>query len=45
MSLGLLVMFVVFGVGASLITNLIGVAYPCFMSFHALESHGDDDDK
>ena len=40
-----LVMFVVFGIGSSLITNLIGVAYPCFMSFYALESEGADDDK
>jgi receptor expression-enhancing protein 5/6 len=40
-----LVLFVVFGVGSSIITNLIGVAYPCFMSFYALESEGGDDDK
>ena len=40
-----LVMFVVFGIGASVITNVIGVAYPCFMSFYALESQGADDDK
>ena len=40
-----LIMFVVFGIGSSVITNLIGVAYPCFMSFYALESEGADDDK
>ena len=43
--LGLLVMFVVFGIGSSLLTTLIGVAYPAFMSFVALESEGEDDDK
>ncbi len=37
-SLVFLVLFVVFGIGQAIITNLIGVAYPVFMSFHALES-------
>jgi len=38
-------MFVMFGVGQTYLTNLIGVAYPAFMSFIALESEGADDDK
>lgn len=39
------VMMVMFGVGSSYITNLLGVAYPAFMSFLALETEGVDDDK
>lgn len=39
------VLLVMFGVGQTYITNLIAVAYPCFMSFIALESEGADDDK
>jgi len=39
------VMMVMFGVGSSYITNLLGVAYPAFMSFLALETEGMDDDK
>lgn len=45
MAMGLIVLFIVFGVGSSLLTTLIGVAYPAFMSFVALESEGQDDDK
>jgi len=45
-SLTFLVLFVVFGIGQAIITNIIGVAYPVFMSFHALESHDNaEDDK
>ena len=44
-ALGIGVMFIVFGVGASMLTTIIGVAYPAFMSFVALESEGEDDDK
>ena len=39
------VVLVMFGVGQTYITQVIGVAYPCFMSFLALESEGADDDK
>ena len=39
------VAFVMFGVGQTYITNLLGVAYPAFMSFMALKSDGKDDDK
>ena len=39
------VVFVMLGVGQSYITNVIGVVYPAFMSFRALESDGSDDDK
>jgi len=47
MQYGLLagIMAVMFGVGSTYITNLIGVAYPAFMSFMALESVGTEDDK
>lgn len=44
LSLIFLVLFVVFGIGQAIITNIIGVAYPVFMSFHALESTGSDND-
>ena len=40
-SLGLGVVCVMFGIGASYITCLLAVAYPAFMSFLALES-GDE---
>ena len=44
-ALAFMVGFIVFGIGQSILTNLIGVAYPVFMSFHALESDGANDDK
>ena len=39
------VLFVMLGIGQSYITNVLGVAYPAFMSFVALESQGTEDDK
>ena len=36
---------VVLGIGQTYITVALGVAYPAFMSFLALESEGTDDDK
>jgi receptor expression-enhancing protein 5/6 len=39
------VVLVMLGIGQTYITNVIGVAYPAFMSFMALESEGLDDDK
>ncbi|OMJ95872.1 hypothetical protein SteCoe_595 [Stentor coeruleus] len=38
-------LFMFLGIGADLITDLIGMFYPMFMSFKALESKGADDDK
>ena len=43
--LGLLTGFMLFGFGADLITDVIGMFYPMYMSFKALESKGGDDDK
>ena len=39
------VLCVMLGVGQTYIVNILGVAYPAFMSFLALESDGLDDDK
>ena len=33
------------GVGNTYITCLIGAAYPCYKSFEALETEGEEDDK
>ena len=44
-SLILGVVLVMLGVGESYIVNILGVAYPCFQSFLALDSEGKDDDK
>jgi len=44
-ALGTGVALVMLGIGQTYITNIIGVAYPAFMSFMALESEGLDDDK
>lgn len=47
-SLGFIVFISVFmfiGIGADLITDLIGMFYPMHMSFKALETKGADDDK
>ena len=47
-SLGLIVfvLFLLFsGIGASLITDLIGMFYPMYMSFKALDTQGGEDDK
>ncbi len=40
-----MVLLVAFGVGASLFTTLIGVAYPTFKSIIALETPSAEDDK
>ena len=39
------VLFVLLGVGNVFITTLLGLAYPAFMSFVALETEEKDDDK
>ena len=43
--LGLGIVLVMLGIGSTYITTLLGVAYPVFMSFLALQSSGKDDDK
>lgn len=37
--------FVLIGFGTSLIVNVVGILYPAYMSFKAIESKEDDDDK
>ena len=39
------VLCVLFGIGQTYIVNILGVAYPAFQSFLALESEGAEDDK
>ena len=43
-SLYLGVALVMLGFGSTYITTILGVAYPAFMSFNALETEGTDDD-
>ena len=40
-----LVFFIAFGIGASFLTRLIGIAYPTFKSVLALATPGGEDDK
>jgi receptor expression-enhancing protein 5/6 len=40
-----LLLIMLFGIGADLITDLIGMFYPMFMSFKALETKSGEDDK
>ena len=47
-SMGLIVLVIAFmflGIGADLITDLIAMLYPMYMSFKALETKTGDDDK
>lgn len=39
------VIFLLFGIGAHIITDSIGILYPAYMSFKAIESPESDDDK
>ena len=39
------VLMVMLGIGESYIVNILGVLYPVFMSFQALETDSPDDDK
>eukprot|EP00744_Colponema_vietnamica_P018310 GILI01025850.1.p1 GENE.GILI01025850.1~~GILI01025850.1.p1 ORF type:complete len:219 (-),score=77.85 GILI01025850.1:89-685(-) len=39
------ILFLLFGFGAGAVTNLVGFVYPVYMSFKAIESPGEGDDK
>ena len=42
----LVLVMMFFGLGQALVTNFIGVAYPCFMSFYSIETTtSQEDDK
>lgn len=40
-----LLFFVIIGFGANLIVQIVGILYPAYMSFKAIESPGEEDDK
>jgi receptor expression-enhancing protein 5/6 len=44
-SVALVFLFVIAGIGKVFLTNLLGILYPAYMSFKAIESHDTDDDK
>lgn len=44
-TIALVFVFVLLGVGPVLFTNLLGIVYPGYMSFKAVESHDRKDDK
>jgi len=42
---GVFFILIISGIGSGLLTGVMGFAYPAYMSFKALESDGEDDDK
>jgi receptor expression-enhancing protein 5/6 len=44
-SVAFVFLFVIFGIGKVFLTNLLGIVYPAYMSFKAIESQDTDDDK
>ena len=42
--LALLVLLSICGLGASFLTNTVGIVYPAYCSIHAIEADGKDDD-